>query len=277
MKIEDYPAQDRLSDAGEAYVAETLQRGADVPREDVAYGDDVYQQVAVFAPPAGNANGTILVGMHGGGWTNGYKEVMAFQAPPMTDAGVLFISLGYRLAPAQVFPTGYEDTLKGIAWVYNNAARYGGDPSRLFVSGHSAGGHYAALMAVKRDWQQAHGLPQDVVCGWLPISGVYDFAEGSGLSMRPRFLGPENSGSEVAASPIHQIDGTPPPVFMTHGEEDFPHLCTQAVAMEAALANVGCDVERVVFPGRNHFTAHLAAGEAGGPWVNKALAWMAAH
>ena len=277
MKIEDYPAQGRLSDAGEAYVAETLKRGEGVAHENVAYGDDVYQQVAVFTPEAGQANGTILMMMHGGGWTNGYKEVMAFQAPPLTAAGIVVVSVGYRLAPANVFPTGYEDTLQGIAWVYNNAARYGGDPERLFVSGHSAGGHYAALMAVTRDWQEDLGLPENVIRGWLPISGVYDFGEGSGLSMRPRFLGPENTGSEVAASPIHQIDGTPPPVFMTHGEEDFPHLCTQAEAMEAALAKIGCDVERDVFPGRNHFTAHLAAGEIDGPWVGRALKWMAAH
>ena len=277
MKIEDYPAQDRLSDAGEAYVAEALQWGADVPREDVAYGDDAYQQVAVFAPPTDKANGTVLIAMHGGGWTNGYKEVMAFQAPPMTAAGIIVVSIGYRLAPDHLFPVGYEDTLDGLAWVYNNIARYGGDISRIFVSGHSAGGHYAALMAVKRDWQEPRGLPKDVVRGWLPISGVYDFTAGSGLSMRPRFLGLENSGSDVAASPILQIDGTPPPVFMTHGEEDFPHLCSQAEDMEAALKLVDCDVERDVFPGRNHFTAHLAAGEIEGPWVGRALAWMASH
>ena len=246
-------------------------------REDAAYGDDVYQQVAVFAPPADKANGTVLVTMHGGGWTNGYKEVMAFQAPLLTDAGIVVVSVGYRLAPEHVFPVGFEDTLQGIAWVYNNAERYGGDPARIFVNGHSAGGHYAALMAVKRDWQQGLGVPEGVVRGWLPISGVYDFTEGSGLSIRPRFLGAEDSGSDVAASPILQIAGTPPPVFMTHGEEDFPHLCTQAKEMEAALNLVDCDVERMVFPGRNHFTAHLAAGEPEGPWVGAALEWMAAH
>ena len=163
MKIEDYPAQGRLSDAGEAYVAETLKLGEGVAHEDVAYGDDVYQQVAVFTPEAGQANGTILMMMHGGGWTNGYKEVMAFQAPPLTAAGIVVVSVGYRLAPANVFPTGYEDTLQGNAWVYNNAARYGGDPERLFVSGHSAGGHYTALMAVTRDWQEDLGLPENVM------------------------------------------------------------------------------------------------------------------
>ena len=277
MKIEEYPPQDRLSDAGEDYIAETLSRGESIAREDIAYGDDIYQQVAVFAPDEDKANGTILMVMHGGGWTNGYKEVMAFQAPPLTAAGILVVSVGYRLAPSNIFPTGYEDTLAGLAWINNNAARFGGNPDRLFVSGHSAGGHYAALMAVTRSWQKGLGLPENVIRGWLPISGVYDFTEGSGLSMRPRFLGPEDTGSEAAASPIRQMEGTPPPVYMTHGEEDFPHLCSQAEAMEAALKGVGCDVERDVFPGRNHFTAHLAAGEIDGPWVGRAIEWMAAH
>ena len=276
MKIDDYPPQEPTPAFAAEYAAE-VKRRSEVPHEDIAYGDDIYQRVAVFAPAPGTASGTVLAAIHGGGWTSGYKEWMAFQAPAFNAAGVLFISIGYRLAPTHAFPAGYDDVRHGIAWIHANAAGYGGDPKRLFVTGHSAGGHYAALMAVKRDWQAELGLPRDVIHGWLPVSGVFDFTEGSGLSMRPRFLGPEDSGSEVPASPIHQIDGVPPPALLAHGEKDFPHLCAQAEAMEAELKRIGADIERIVLPGRTHFTAHLAAGEEDGPWVKPALDWMAGH
>ena len=204
MKIDDYPPQEPTPAFAAEYAAE-VKRRSDVPHEDIAYGDDIYQRVAVFAPE--EPGGTVLAAIHGGGWTSGYKEWMAFQAPAFTAVGVLFVSIGYRLAPTHRFPVGYDDVRRAIAWIHGNAAGYGGDPERLFVTGHSAGGHYAALMAVKRDWQAALRLPPDVIRGWLPVSGVFDLTEGSGLSTRPRFLGPEDSGSEVAASPIRQIDG----------------------------------------------------------------------
>ena len=203
MKIDDYPPQEPTPAFAAEYAAE-VKRRSEVPHEDIAYGDDIYQRVAVFAPALGTANGTVLAAIHGGGWTSGYKEWMAFQAPAFNAAGVLFISIGYRLAPTHVFPAGYDDVRHGIAWIQANAAGYGGDPERLFVTGHSAGGHYAALMAVKRDWQAELDLPRDVIRGWLPVSGVFDFTAGSGLSIRPRFLGPRRfrqRGSRQSDSP----------------------------------------------------------------------------
>jgi len=156
--------------------------------------------------------------------------------------------------------------------LYRNAAEFGYDPARIFLGGHSAGGHYAALLAVRRDWQAQAGLPKDVIRGCLPISGVYDFGVQSGLSNRPRFLGA--AGNERPASPIDNIEGRPPPFLLAYGDLDFPHLMKQAERMEAALRAAGGDVERLVLKGRNHFTASYAGGEAGGPWVPAVLAWM---
>ena len=128
------------------------------------------------------ANGTVLVFMHGGGWTNGYKEWMRFMAPSFNAQGVTFVSVGYRLAPMHLFPSGFDDCCAGVAWLNANLPKMGMSDSRLFVGGHSAGGHYAALMALTK--------PQLRIRGCLPISGVFDFGKKeSGLTMRPRFLG----------------------------------------------------------------------------------------
>lgn len=270
MRIDEYPPQEPSSDNARSYSDEVMRRGAGLDRIERLYAADPYQGLAVFRTAA--PNGTLLAFLHGGGWTNGYKEWMAFMAPAFTAAGVTFATIGYRLAPGHLFPAGVNDVIAALAWLHAHAADFGCDPARIFLGGHSAGGHYAALVAVRRDWQAGVELPRDVIRGCLPISGVYDFGPQSGLTARPRFLG--DAGNETAASPIDHIQDPPPPFLLAHGDRDFPHLMRQAERMEAALRTAGGDVERLVLEGRNHFTASYAGGEADGPWVPRALAWM---
>lgn len=274
MRIEDYPPQEPFSDFAKPYAAEVMRRGADVvPTADVGYGDDPYQSIAVHAAP--EPNGAVFAFVHGGGWTSGYKEHMNFMAPAFTAAGVTFCSIGYRLAPRHLFPTGREDVADALAWIFENISGHGGNPQRLFIGGHSAGGHYTPLLALTSDWQETRGLPVNIVKGCLPISGVYQFGDGSGLSMRPRFLGPEDAAMDRLASPIHHIGAGAPPFLIAYGTEDFPHLRDQAERMVAALSGAGVTVDKIVFDGRDHFGASLAGGEPDGPWVSRAIDWMA--
>lgn len=276
MRVEDYPPQEPFSDFAKAYVEEVTRRGADVtPTAEVQYGADPYQSIAIHSAP--EPTGDVLAFVHGGGWTSGYKEHMSFMAPAFTDRGVTFCSIGYRLAPQHLFPAGLEDVADALAWIFRNIAGYGGNPDRLFAGGHSAGGHYTPLLAVSTGWRAERGLPADMVRGCLPISGVYQFGDGSGLSARPRFLGAEDSGSDQAASPLNFVTSDAPPFLIAYGTEDFPHLRDQAERMAARLGEVVVDVDKVVFEGRDHFGASFAGGEADGPWVARAIDWMAAH
>jgi acetyl esterase/lipase len=270
-----YPPQEPLSEAGRKYAAECLQRGAGIAFEEAAYGSDPYQRLSVFR--ARRPDGRVLVFWHGGGWTSGYREWMHFNAPAFTAAGVTFVAAGYRLAPQHLFPAGYEDCMRALAWVAVHTRSWGGDPGKLFIGGHSAGGHYAALLAARRDWQARVDLPGDIVKGALPVSGTYWFGADSGLSMRPRFLGPPDLAAEDEASPIRRLQPPLPPFLLFHGEQDFPHLSRQAEAFEAAVRTAGGEVTRIVMPGRNHFSAHYACGEPDGPMVPAALDFMARH
>jgi arylformamidase len=272
MRPEDYPPQEPFSEIGARYHAEVGRRGIGISGAEFRYGDDPYQSLMVFRPQ--RPTGPVLLFFHGGGWTNGYKEWMAFMAPAMTASGIVFVSAGYRLAPKMVFPTGVLDAAAAVAWVHRGIAGHGGDPRRIFVGGHSAGGHYAALLAVRRDWQTALGLPRTVIRGCLPVSGVYDFTEGSGLSARPRFLGPEGNGSERPASPLHNIQDKPPPFLIAHGDKDFPHLMRQAEEMERAVVAAGGHVARIVLGGCDHLSASYACGDPQGAWAPAAKKFM---
>src|SRR5256885_1044061 len=116
MRLEEYPPQEPLSEAGQLYSSECFKRSEGIAFEEHAYGADPYQRLLVFAPP--KPDGRVLIFWHGGGWTSGYKEWMGFVAPALTDAGVILVSAGYRLAPQHVFPTGLDDCAAAVRWIY---------------------------------------------------------------------------------------------------------------------------------------------------------------
>ena len=138
MKIADYPPQEPFNANAAIYHDEVMRRGMNAgPSVESRYGDDSYQSIAIF--PAPEPDGRLLVFVHGGGWTNGYKEWMSFMAPAFIAAGVTFVAIGYRLAPGQVFPAGYDDVADGLIHVLRRVGVHGGDPNKLYVGGHSAG------------------------------------------------------------------------------------------------------------------------------------------
>ncbi len=275
MRPEDYPPQEPLSGIGLKYHEEVMARGEGIEGIDIPVGKDPYQSIAVY--PSEKPDGAVLCLMHGGGWTNGYKEWMAFMAPGLTARGVTMVSIGYRLAPKHVFPDGLRDCMDAVALVYRRIAEWGGDPGRIFVGGHSAGGHLAALMALKTDWQEGRGLSPNVVKGALPISGTYLFGPESGLSMRPRFLGDPLLNNEFDASPMAHMRRNAPPFFITCGSEDFPHLSAQARDFADALEQRGNRVERMVLQGCDHLGASYTSGDPDGRWIAAAARFMGVH
>jgi len=271
----EYLPQEPFTAIGAKYHDNVLRLGRGIAGVDLSYGDDLYQKLTIV--PAEQPNGDVFVALHGGGWTNGYKEWMLFMAPALTAQGVTFVSAGYRLAPQHVFPEGYHDVLDALALVHREIQAHGGNPERIFVGGHSAGGHLAALAALRNDWMASRGLPGDVIRGALPISGTYVFGPDSGLSMRPRFLGPEENGAETTAAPVTYLRADAPPFLVAYGEKDFPHLRSQATKFVADLKALGADVSEIVLPGCDHLGASYESGKADGNWVKAATRWMREH
>ena len=116
---------------------------------DLPYGDEERQRLDIYMPDdESHPPAPVLLFLHGGYWVIGHKDLMGFMAPALTPAPALLVSVGYRLAPGAKYPQQVDDCRSALSWVYQNIARYGGDPGRIYVGGHSAGGHLAAILTL---------------------------------------------------------------------------------------------------------------------------------
>lgn len=272
MEIAAYPPQEPVPEALRYVHATLMELGAGVIGHEHGFGPEPSQSLIVY--PAKEPGGPVLLFMHGGGWTNGYKEEMAFLAPAFNAVGISFVSSSYRLAPGHVFPANFEDAAQAVATVWALSDRYGFNRNAMFVGGHSAGGHLAALLATRSDWQGARSLPRDVVKGCAPISATYDFTPGCGSAVRPRFLGPIEADNAVPASPLFWVDGDAPPFLVAHASDDFGHLKVQSEQFVMVARGKGVDVQALEIPQTTHVSILLTAASDGGAWREAATKWI---
>ena len=278
MALNDLPPQPAMSPLAEQYAALCLARTAQVQAQgrqvlDIPYGADYWQKIDLYLPPDATARGLpTLLFMHGGYWTHGYKDWLGFMAPALVSLPALFISVGYRLSPAVQHPAALEDCLAALTWAYAHVAEYGGDPQRLFVGGHSAGGHLAALLALQPGLLTASGLPEDVINACFPVSGVYDLDDDLPADRLQAFLAP--GASRADASPLHYVSGNRTPFLLAVGAQDFPVLYAQAHTMTAALRQAAGPVEFLEIARADHFQINLRAQDPEDIWVQRVRAWM---
>jgi arylformamidase len=143
-------------------------------RLDVRYGDGPNETLDIFPTTAQGA--PVLVFIHGGWWRALDKADFSFVAPPFVRGGSMVVVPNYALCPAATIEQISLQMVRALAWVWRNAALYGGDPQRIVLAGHSAGGHLAAMLlnCAWATWDR--GLPRDLVRSALAISGVFDLA-----------------------------------------------------------------------------------------------------
>ncbi|GAB3662225.1 alpha/beta hydrolase [Ramlibacter alkalitolerans] len=139
---------------------------------DIAYGTEPGETLDVF--PAEQGGGPVLVFIHGGYWRALDKSDHSFVAPAFTRHNACVVVPNYALAPAVTIPQITLQMARAVAWTWRNARRFGGDPRRIVVAGHSAGGHLAAMLLTCLWPQLDAGLPRDTVRGALSISGLHD-------------------------------------------------------------------------------------------------------
>ncbi len=160
----------------------------------------------------------VLMFIHGGGWQMGDRWQYALVGRRMAERGIACAVISYRLSPGVKHPEHIRDCARAFAWLYRNVGKYGGDPERMFVSGHSAGGHLTALLALDPQWLEAEGVPAGAVRGAVPISGVLDVPPpGKGPKVTYNmYRNAFGMKPEVrrAANPLNHLEGSRVPLLV---------------------------------------------------------------
>ena len=226
----------------------------------VAYGPTEIEKLDIYKTRVARA--PIFVFIHGGTWRTGSSRRSAFPAELFIDHGAHYVALDF----INVLDAGgdlrvmADQVRRGIAWVYRNAESFGGDPNRLYIGGHSSGGHLCGV-ALITDWQKDFGLPADMVKGGLCMSGMYDLKPVR-LSWRNSYIKFDNA-MEHDMSSIRHIDMIRAAVTVTYGTFETPEFQRQGRDFAAALREAGHKVTLIELP---HF-AHLEAEESlGNPY-----------
>jgi arylformamidase len=215
----------------------------------LAYGSKPLEQLDLFATSKPNA--PINVFIHGGAWRQRSVRDYAFMAEMYVRAGAHWIGLdfdGVEGTNADLLPMA-DQVRRGVAWVYNNAKSFGGDPNRIYVSGQSSGAHLAGNV-VTTDWSK-YGVPKDVVKGGLLCSGMYDLKPVR-LSKRSEYVAFTDQCEEELSSQRH-LDRLNCPVIVAYGTYETPEFQRQNREFAAAVKAAGKPVSLLVAEGYNHF------------------------
>jgi acetyl esterase/lipase len=224
-----------------------INAGADAPL--VRYQTRMYDEhhqlsLDVYRARDSVAPAPMIVFFYGGTWRYGQREWYRFVGESLADAGFVVVVADYRTAPDVSFPAFLEDAARATAYAFQHAAQFGADPKAMFLMGHSAGGHIAAMLATDARWLHAVGLKPTDFRGMIGVAGPYDFLP----IWNPRMLQvfPDQT------QPINFVDGDEPPMLLIRGKRDIIIQPRHHQHMAAKLGALGITVETVEYEGVGH-------------------------
>ena len=199
-----------------------------------------------------------MVFIHGGNWNSGSKNIYWFIGRRLASQGVVAVVISYRLSPEVQVPAMADDCAAAVAWTSQHIADYGGDPARIYVMGHSAGGGLAALLATDDTLFTKQGLAQNPVKGAVlnDPAGVnmYDYLLKMEYPTDKQYLtsfGPNPDGWR-AVSPYYQVRSGAPPMLIFSGEKTYPSISDGSKAIHEKLLSLGINSTYMVLPGKKH-------------------------
>jgi arylformamidase len=235
-----------------------------------AYGPGGNEQLDVYRAAKGNH---IQVFIHGGAWRAGRASQYAAAAEMFVHAGAHYIALDFDNAPdcGGNLCVMADQVRRAVAWAYRNAARFGGNAGRLYVSGTSSGAHLGGVLAAS-DWEKDFGLPRDLVKGYTLCSGMYDL-RGPRLSKRSAYVN-FTGEMEAALSPQRHLDRIHAPIVLLYGSLETPEFKRQSQEFAEVLQAAGKPVELICAEGYNHFEIGETLAHPYGPMGRAVLQQM---
>lgn len=230
-----------------------------VEENNISYGPDNLMKLDVKSN-INYENAPIVVLVHGGGWVEGDKKDISTRFGDFFyDNGFVVASTNYRLSQKgglNTFPIPINDVACAVAWTKKNTARMGGDPDKIFLMGHSAGAHIAAMIAYngERDWQSDCSIKEKfTIKGFWGDSGAYDWELTPDHWQIPVFLGNLNSSQKWGETePINFPSAGDPPALLTAGDQDFFANFQNSAKFAQALERANVPVTLHLYPGFDH-------------------------
>jgi len=229
----------------------------------LSYAEGARHQLDVYTPEGAN-DAPVVVFFYGGNWESGERSTYRFVAAVLAARGIVTVVPDYRVYPQVKFPGFLEDGAQAVAWVKQNAGRYGGSADKIFLMGHSAGAHIAAMLALDGHWLAKEGLdPRRDIAGWIGISGPYDFLPLTDPTLKIIFAGGEIKNTQ----PITFVAAHEPPALLVTGRNDHVVDPDNTVRLAASLRQHGDRVTEKTYP----YIGHISTIGAFSP----VLRWLA--
>ena len=218
----------------------------------IAYGRDPAQAVDIYRPRGAGADARlpVIVWFHGGGWDSGGREFYGFAGRALSAEGFVVVVAGYRLGEGGRWPGFVEDGAAAVRWTHANIAAHGGDPERIILSGHSAGAHIAALLALDTDRLGDLVRPGGAVRGVAGLAGPYDFLPFESGGSADRAMG--HADPIALTQPITYARGDAPMLWLASGDADHTVRPRNSRALAAAVTEAGCQAETKLYAGVDH-------------------------
>jgi acetyl esterase/lipase len=228
-------------------------------QEALAYGSHARHKLDIYTPANASARAPVVVFFYGGNWTTGQRDDYAFVGRALAARGFVVVIPDYRLYPEVKYPDFLDDAAQAVAWTAREIGRFGGDPQRLYVMGHSAGAYNAAMVALAPDYLAKFGMKAASLRGWIGLAGPYDFIPIVNKTTRPVFHFPD---TPPASQPINHVSrDAPPALLIAANSDDLVNPARNTGGLARKLRGAGVHVEEVYYDRVNHVTlvASLAA------------------
>jgi acetyl esterase/lipase len=222
-----------------------------VRTSDIAYGPLPRQKLDVYRPRHTSPDARVVIFFYGGDWQEGQKGDYRFAAEALTSKGFIAVLPDYRIYPEAQFPEFIADAAMSVRWTHDHIDQFGGDPTHLYLMGHSAGAYIAVILTLDGHYLKEVGLDRGNIRGTVGMAGPYDFVP-SGTERAIFNMAPGQQKPDPRMEPVNFVDRHAPPMLLMQGLDDELVDPVNAFELAARIKSAGGDVQLIAYPHTGH-------------------------